>query len=250
MVVAVSCKDRVPSQYPNKKEMVDILVDIHMAESILTNQRPGRTVGENLSTGMYKSILDKYGLTKVEFDSALIWYTSHPHVYIKVYDDVIARLSDMEAQIASDMSKQEEKDKLLAEKMATKNIWNDSISYHYPYSDSTNTNLVFKLQVDSFKLGHIQYSAIYRFQKEDLKRKTEFWMVTNYADSTRDTLKTDIIKIIPAKNTIATQELEKDKYLVGIEVFLLKHELDDELEIDIDSISLEYIPSQNVADYE
>lgn len=250
LLVAFSCKDRVPSRYPDKKKMVEILVDVHIAESALANQRPSRNMGESMSNGMYKAILDKYGLTKTDFDSALVWYTSHPHIYLKIYDDVIARISDLDAQAASELSKQEEKDKLLAEKMSTKNLWNDSANYYYPHTDSANIHLFFKIKTDSIKLGQLRYSALYRFNKSDLKEKVELWMVANYNDSTRDTLKTEIVRSIPSKRTVATQEVMKDKYLVGMEIHLLKHNSKVDPKVEIDSIMLEYIPSQNIADYE
>ena len=245
-----SCKDRVPSKYPSKKEMASILVDIHLAESTLVHRMPRRIISDDPSKGIYRSVSQKYGLTKVQFDSALYWYTSHPQVYLKVYDEVIARLSEMEAQAVSDLSKQQEKDKLLAQKMSLKRLWNGNNAYRFPYPDSIDTQFPIDIQVDSLKLGDIRYKALYRFKKEELSKKAEAWLICCYADSTRDTIKTKIVQSTLGRTIVMESELKRGKVLIGIRGFMLKHEPNDSLKVDIEAIQLDHLPSQNKADYE
>lgn len=71
--------------------MRDILYELHRADGAI------QAAGYNYShdqevAGYYKNILDKYGLTQAEFDSALVWYTDHPQIFNKIYPQVIERL--------------------------------------------------------------------------------------------------------------------------------------------------------------
>lgn len=70
-------------------------------EDILYDYYKAKAMGENLpSDQQYKarlyveSVFRKYGTTEAEFDSSLVWYTSHPDDFIKIYKKLDERLSD------------------------------------------------------------------------------------------------------------------------------------------------------------
>lgn len=246
-----ACSDGVPGQYPDREKMTDILVDVHIAEAMLSNQQNIRmSSGENQNNTIYKSVLQKYGITKMEFDSALVWYAAHPKIYMKLYNDVIAKLSDMEAQAQSDLSKQEEKNKAMVEKMTIKSLWKDSTKISYPYADSVDTKFPFDIATDSIKLGQLKFMATYKCQKEDLTYNLQMWLITCYADKSADTIKTEIIKSLPGSSTSVTTNLKPDKQLVQIKGYLLHHKDTEKPKVSIESIQLEHIPSQNPKDYQ
>lgn len=76
-----------------EKKMTDILTDHYLMQSAFV-QKGGPS--ENMPTYYYNQVLEKHHVTEAEFDSAIVWYTSHLDVYEKVYDDVIARLQAKE----------------------------------------------------------------------------------------------------------------------------------------------------------
>jgi hypothetical protein len=248
-MLCVSCKDRVPGQYPNKSIMVDILTDLHLAEATISHEKPVDKPKGGDYRGYYKTVLDKYGLTKNQFDSALAWYTAHPSIYLKVYDDVIARLSNLEAQSMVDLSKLEEREKVLAELMATRQLWNDTTTFLFPYSENADTRFPFKVDVDSLRLGELRLNAFYKFKKNDKTAKYYLMLIACYSDSTVDSVKTEIVRSFDGINTQVIKALLVDKSLVSINGFLLHHDEGVKPKVDIDKIQLEYIPSQNINDY-
>lgn len=242
----VSCKNRVPSQYPNKKEMTAILADLHMAEATIASQNQG---GKSVEyTGFYKSVLDKHGLTKVQFDSALAWYTAHPSVYNELYDDVIAKLSDIEAQSLSDLSKLEEKEKELAAKLVVQSLWIDTAAIKYPYADTLDTRFPFEFVIDSLSGGDLRLNANYKFININKVTKVKYYMqlITCFADSTSDTLRTEVYRTLQGQATMLTAKLPGDKKLVKAKGFLLDHQKLDKPRVDISHMQLEFIPSGNI----
>ncbi len=71
--------------------MEDIFVDLHTADGIL--QESGYDYGHDEELrGYYQIVLDKHGTTQAQFDSSLVWYTTHPTIFDKIYPKVLDRL--------------------------------------------------------------------------------------------------------------------------------------------------------------
>lgn len=89
-IVMFSCKPSMPDKYLKPSEMADILFDYHLAEgmqNVLQNN-------DSIAMRAYElSILNKYGVSKADFDSSLVYYTRHTAMLEKVYDDVVDRLN-------------------------------------------------------------------------------------------------------------------------------------------------------------
>ena len=73
--------------------MAEILIDQYLIQSAAV-QRPVEKPDK--VTFYYAHILKKYNYTEAEFDSSVVWYTSHMDVYEKVYDKVMKRLQTLE----------------------------------------------------------------------------------------------------------------------------------------------------------
>ena len=95
----IACKDDITRMKDKdlipREKFVDILVGIHMAD-VLTNggsfsrkYEAGDTVDINLS------ILEKYHVTKAQFDTTVSMYIRQPDVFGKVYDEVLLKLNYM-----------------------------------------------------------------------------------------------------------------------------------------------------------
>lgn len=89
-IAMFSCKPSMPDKYLKPSEMADILFDYHLAEgmqNVLQNN-------DSIAMRAYElSILNKYGVSKADFDSSLVYYTRHTAMLEKVYDDVTERLN-------------------------------------------------------------------------------------------------------------------------------------------------------------
>lgn len=92
-----SCKPNGGTPPIGKKEMISLLVDVHVAEAVVARQNtiPPEILKRDL---VYKSVLDKHGLTEAEFDTAVAWYARHTSelklVYKAVVDTITKRRKD------------------------------------------------------------------------------------------------------------------------------------------------------------
>ncbi|MDR2038703.1 MAG: DUF4296 domain-containing protein [Bacteroidales bacterium] len=94
-----SCGNRY--RIPEDK-FVDILTDMHLSKAYynsigITDARWMDTIPYNLH------IVEKYGYKWTQFDSTVSWYCSHPKDYQSVYDEVIARLNDLEKLVSDEL---------------------------------------------------------------------------------------------------------------------------------------------------
>ena len=74
--------------------MIDILVDIHLAEGI-SNDRKFHRRFEADSVDLINPIFEKYGVTREMFDTTMYEYSRYPELLDAVYNDVLIRLNVM-----------------------------------------------------------------------------------------------------------------------------------------------------------
>lgn len=92
-----ACKEKgypKPKQLLSESDMVDILYDIHLAESVSNRNRfnPGDSIRIE-SKDIYQAVLNKHELTDSVFALNLIYYSAKPKVYEKIYTKVVDRLN-------------------------------------------------------------------------------------------------------------------------------------------------------------
>ena len=76
--------------------MREVLVDQHKTEAIL--QVSGLQFGHNeAEDAYYAAMLARHGVTQAQFDSSLVWYTNHPHIFDKIYPKVLKQLEAEQA---------------------------------------------------------------------------------------------------------------------------------------------------------
>ena len=95
-LLATACSSR-PREVLSKKQMIDVLVDLHRTEGMLqaTNRIYDRN---NEASSYYQATLSKHGVTQAQFDSSLVWYTDHPKRFNKIYPKVMQQLqSELDA---------------------------------------------------------------------------------------------------------------------------------------------------------
>lgn len=86
----------IPEHLPEPDKMTDILLDIHLVEGAKTGQT---IVGDTLVADYYyASVYKKYGISREILDEAIAFYTEHPKIMEPMYDQIIERLSIMDAE--------------------------------------------------------------------------------------------------------------------------------------------------------
>ncbi len=95
-----ACEDsevEKPRNLVKERQMIDMLVDIHLAEATYYNRnRKDSSIINTTSTDFYYSVLGKYNIPDSIFEKSLVFYLSKPRNFEKMYRKVQSRLSEME----------------------------------------------------------------------------------------------------------------------------------------------------------
>ncbi|HET9572054.1 MAG TPA: DUF4296 domain-containing protein [Bacteroidales bacterium] len=103
LVLFSSCR---PKGVLSRKEMADVLIDIHLAEAAVSEV--SAPIPEEWTRGLdkesfkdmaYRSVLRKHHLSQESFYYSVSWYCRHMNLYEKIYMDVQNRLDDFKAAI-------------------------------------------------------------------------------------------------------------------------------------------------------
>lgn len=248
LILFVACSDQKDKAdyIPNEEGMALVLADVYEVEAAIS--QAGRSISKDdpAFTGYYRQALSRHGLSKVEFDSAVSWYSAHPLVFAEVYDEVISILSERDALLKQEMSKDEDK---RSEEMAlmrdVQDLWKDKRSYKLPFekNDSTNVFLPFDLNIDSLKNGILRLHARYKFGKANELDSASMKLITCFADSTRDTLVYNIRKSFKSAAGSLSLPIMDDKELVELQGFLFEHDTTKVSDVEINEVKLTFIPT-------
>jgi len=101
-VLAFAACDKLPVEKPEnlikKGKMIDMLVDIHIAEATYKHMRYDSVFKNSSSADFYYSILEKYEVPDSVFEKSFIFYASTPKSFEKMYRKVMNKLSEKEQQ--------------------------------------------------------------------------------------------------------------------------------------------------------
>ena len=107
-----------------EKDLIPILTEIRIADGLLANPKIQQWVLTIDTVSTYYHINEKYGYTKEAFDKTIHYYfVKKPKKLIRIYDKVLAKLSEMESRL--------EKEVKLAREHST-NIWPGERNYFSP----------------------------------------------------------------------------------------------------------------------
>ena len=96
-----SCKPKevkIPVGILPKEQIVNILTDVHLAEAALTYKSAKSDSAMQLAVDYYNYIYQSRHVTKKQFDESLDFYTKHPELLEKIYEEVINELSKKQAE--------------------------------------------------------------------------------------------------------------------------------------------------------
>ena len=83
----------------DKEELVNVLVDIHLANALQGSPEFYKISRVYDSVDLNSVIFNKYGIEKAAFDSTMAYYTKKPEILIRIYDEVIMRLNQVQDSI-------------------------------------------------------------------------------------------------------------------------------------------------------
>lgn len=97
-LILFSCGDISDNQKPNniieKKEFVQILIDVHLAEAKFDIYKTSNKERSEIELGLeYQEIFNNHNTNKAIFESSLTYYLENPdeieEVYLKILDELI-----------------------------------------------------------------------------------------------------------------------------------------------------------------
>ncbi|QTN37837.1 DUF4296 domain-containing protein [Cryomorphaceae bacterium] len=97
-LILLGCaKEERPADVLGKAKMVDVMVDVHLAEGI--EKTTILTLDSTIISGqaVYDFLYEKHGITEEEYTRSFEWYSEHLKEFDEVYARVIEKLNQMEA---------------------------------------------------------------------------------------------------------------------------------------------------------
>jgi len=101
LFLLLSCNREEKNIIP-RKDLVPILIDMHITDAIAMNHMISEQFGGLDSALLYNAIFEKHGYTKEQIIGTLRYYSGKPDALVKIYDDVFSEMSKMaeEAHLA------------------------------------------------------------------------------------------------------------------------------------------------------
>lgn len=103
LLVLLACSgNNLPDGVLTKKQMVPIIVDIHLSEAINAQKYNISMIRDSLPEDLYLSICKKHQLDRAVIEKSLHYYGKHTREYIPIYEEVLNVLSEMDVKAKSD----------------------------------------------------------------------------------------------------------------------------------------------------
>jgi len=241
---ACSPREIVPGEFPDKEEMAEILAELYLSESVLSNRRfnIGSEKAEDLAPAYYKDVLEEYNLTTAEFDTIRKWYVAHPFHYQDVYDKVVLLITQREAELNKLIKAAEAAADSLPD---VEDLWKLERELSVSAKDTIDPRLPFSFPTDSLKGGKIRLSAFYRFLSPDMSKEAMAEMLTLHADSTVDTLSVELIKAFEKKPLTLVADIDTLDPVIQVSGFLFYHDTATTSAVEFTEIRLEHLGSED-----
>lgn len=100
---------RKPDKLLQENLMVEMIIDIHLAEAAFNTRRHRDSiVGKSSSANFYYSILSKYSVPDSVFEQSLVYYASYPRRFEKMYRKVMNQLNEMDQEFSGRTNEMQE----------------------------------------------------------------------------------------------------------------------------------------------
>lgn len=181
ILMGTACTHR-PEHVITSSEMTDILVDVHKAEGLLEVQSPLYPTDADKQE-IIAAVLVKHGVTRAEYDSSLVWYSTHLKDFIRVYDRVkeilqaeddslMALLDIYYPSVSGDtVNLWQGRDYFLLDKNRLSSLWTWEM-----VADTTffaGDSLEWNFHISHMPVGHYGVAALtLRYDKDSVQTKT------------------------------------------------------------------------------
>ena len=102
LTLLISCNGKtnsVPHRIISKDKMVDVLVDIHLAEAAADNHGFTKAEINLMMASKYDSIFQKHEITFDQFKTSYDYYLNHPDEFSDIYSEVVNKLTTLVSKV-------------------------------------------------------------------------------------------------------------------------------------------------------
>ena len=103
LTLFVACSEpeavEIPAEILSMERMTAIMMDIQLIEGGIVVKNYNKTRKRDEITEYYKAIFKKHEISQKEFDRSIKFYTGHPGLLEEVYDGILVKLSEYQAEI-------------------------------------------------------------------------------------------------------------------------------------------------------
>ena len=96
--ILTACSSR-PDGVMSQREMKEFLTDLHLLEGLISYD-PTLMSDDRMQVYYYNALFSKYGITKADFDSSLVFYTKQPKRFERIYAGVVRNIEALEKDVA------------------------------------------------------------------------------------------------------------------------------------------------------
>ena len=108
VLLSANCRGKGRDKILTEKQLIDLLVDIHVADGIAMHE--GDKYGATYlldSASLYQSVFDKHGVTRRQFDTTMVFYSSRPKRFNEIYNQVLLQVKRMEDEVTREFDAEE-----------------------------------------------------------------------------------------------------------------------------------------------
>ncbi len=95
-------KEKPPADLIPRDTMVNVIVDMHLYDAVIKEMQKEHRNVKRSKVYLYQTVMEKYHITREQFESSLLYYQQDLDEYDKIYDDVIEKLSKMKAEATAE----------------------------------------------------------------------------------------------------------------------------------------------------
>ena len=175
-LLAASCAGRKEKARANhlipEKDFITVLTEIQMADGLLIMPKIRDWYSDADSIQNYLDIIQSHGYTKEDMDRTIRYYfINNPKKLIKIYDEVLGKLSEMESYFEKETP---------TNGIFEKNLWKGDPVYSLPDPSGTDT-MLFDQDLEIF--GHYTFVFTLTLYPDDQSFNPHFTAYFSHPDS-------------------------------------------------------------------
>jgi hypothetical protein len=210
ILIAVSCSGRknraertdlIPEQ-----DLVPVLTDIYMTDALLTIPKINRNYAGTDSIAAYKQVIESHGYSQDQFNRTIRFYfIKKPKRFIKIYDKVLAGLSEMDSRIDKERPIIRPDQANLWEGRSFYNLSGNSddedpeVNFQVPYSGFFTIKFTLTIYPDDHVVSPNLNMYVYSADSVDTGKKHYFFSLRYIKDGFPHTYKSILIIRNPAR---------------------------------------------------